>query len=215
MTIAEWIRSNRRKKGMSQTALARRAKVTVDTISRAEIGKTVPQWGTLTALCEVFGIPFEQVEPLLKVGGAPAIDVGEANVGAPVRLPAEPPVFELSVAAGGWADVGDVEGICDPAQIEQGIFCVRLAGDSMMPDYPNGQVVAFRCLPRGREELVVGRDYYVQRHDGCATFKRLSKIGARAYTLVAINAARYPKPIVVAAAQVQRMARAVARVEML
>lgn len=130
-------------------------------------------------------------------------------------LLAEIPLFELSVACGTWTDVSEVEDVLSPAQIEQGLFRVRLAGDSMTPEYRAGQVVEFRCVRVGHDGLVAGRDYYIQRADGCATFKRVERFDDDVITLRALNKKKYPKALTVERGLVVRMALAVARVEML
>lgn len=131
-------------------------------------------------------------------------------------LLAEVPMFDLSVAAGSWTDVSDVEGVMlTEDQIRQGLFRVRLAGDSMKPAYQSGDVVEFRCLRISHEGPLEGKDYYVQKNDGTATFKRLADISEDAYTLVAVNVRKYKAPMVVSKQEVVRMARAVAKVTIL
>lgn len=131
-------------------------------------------------------------------------------------LLAEVPLFELSVAAGLWTDISDVEGVAlSDDQIRQGLFRVRIAGDSMKPDYQNGEVIEFKCLRIAHEGPVEGADYYVQKNDGTATFKRLADMDEDSYTLVAVNTKKYNKPLTVAKQEVVRMARAVAKVTLI
>lgn len=125
------------------------------------------------------------------------------------------PFFEAPLAAGEWLDVSDIGEVCDPHQIDHGLFRVRLRGDSMTPNYPDGQVVEFQCIREDREAPLVGRDYYFQRDDGFATFKRLEKIDEDEFILRPLNKRKYPKAMKVNKAFVVRMARAIAKVEML
>lgn len=129
---------------------------------------------------------------------------------------AEVPMFDLSVAAGTWTDVSDVEGVMlTEDQIRQGLFRVRIAGDSMKPDYQSGEVIEFKCLRVAHEGPIEGADYYVQKNDGTATFKRMADIDEDSYTLVAVNTKKYNKPLIVSKQEVVRMARAVAKVTIL
>lgn len=129
-------------------------------------------------------------------------------------VPGEPPLFEMSVAAGPWTDVTDVAEVWHPGQIAQGLFRIRIAGDSMEPVYQDGAIVEFRCMRDGRDGLEAGRRYYVQKRDGLATFKVLEKFSDDEYILRAINRKKYPKPMTVLRAEVVRMARAVAQVKL-
>jgi SOS-response transcriptional repressor LexA len=125
---------------------------------------------------------------------------------------ADIPMFDLSVACGGWADVGEAMEVCDPASIEQGLFRVRLSGDSMVPKYKSGEIVEFKCLRYGEDPIEPGKDYYVQREDGMATFKRVEKVDETGITLRAINKRKYPERMDVPHIAVVRMAKAMAKV---
>jgi phage repressor protein C with HTH and peptisase S24 domain len=131
------------------------------------------------------------------------------------KIPFEIPLFELSVAAGDWSDVVQVGEITDPAQIDIGVFRIRLSGDSMKPKYKSGDVVEFRTLREGRDRMRLGRDYYVQKGDGTATFKQLWKVAEGKLGFCARNKKRCPKPFYVERADIVRMAEAVAKVELL
>jgi hypothetical protein len=62
--------------------------------------------------------------------------------------------------------------------------------------------------------LEVGKDYYVQRGDQ-ATFKRLESIGEEELVFRAVNRKKYKDPMPVPRSEIVRMARAVAKVEIL
>jgi SOS-response transcriptional repressor LexA len=128
----------------------------------------------------------------------------------------EIPLFDLAVAAGGWADVSDVEGaVCNPDQISQSLFRVRISGDSMQPAYKSGDVVEFRCVRVDVDGFEAGADFYVQQSDGTATFKRCEKAGEEIIVLRALNRKKYPRPMEVPRGLIVRAARAVAKVQML
>jgi Peptidase S24-like len=122
----------------------------------------------------------------------------------------EIPMFDLSVAAGPWTDVLDVPEVWGDDTIQQGLFRVRIAGDSMLPRFKTGMIIEFQCLRDGRHFLAIGADYYVQKADGSATFKRLVAIGDDILTFRALNEKKYPKRIVVARSDITRMAIALA-----
>ena len=125
------------------------------------------------------------------------------------------PEFDVAVAAGQWVEVDTLAEVCDPAQIDHGIFRIRIRGDSMQPMYKDGCLVEFKCLRFDRDAIEVGEDYYVQRADGMATFKTMAKIGEDELVLKARNKKKYPDPMPVERGLVVRMAKAVAIVQKL
>jgi len=131
-----------------------------------------------------------------------------------VGMHGEPPTFDLSVAAGPWADVAGVEQVYDPVQIERGLFRVRISGDSMKPAYLSGEIVEFRVLRDGVDKLVEGRDYYVQREERRANFKRLHRYDDEAMELEAVNKRVLRGAMRVGRDDVVRMAEAVAVVRL-
>ncbi len=132
--------------------------------------------------------------------------IGEASEALPYQWLDDVPIFELSLAAGPWSDVLDIPEICDPSSVRQGLFRVRLSGDSMKPQYQSGMIIEFRCLRDGQDVLAIGKDYYVQKHDGTATFKRLDQIHDGHLVFRALNRKKYAKPIEVAREEIVRMA---------
>jgi SOS-response transcriptional repressor LexA len=173
--------------------------------------------GSITEFVHTSGIPratlnvwFRQAQP--RITGrwfgklAESLGTSSAELRATLRsVPATVPTFDLSVAAGGWQEVLEVGELHDPGQIDRGLFRIRIRGDSMQPRWPNGSLVEFRCV---RGELVVGRDYYVQREDE-ATFKRLVKATEEQLLLGAINRRKYPEPMIVDRHSLRRVAEAV------
>lgn len=125
------------------------------------------------------------------------------------------PTFDLAVAAGSWTDVSDVAEVCDPRMIDHGLFRVRIRGDSMRPKYSDGDLIEFRCLREDRDGIVVGKDYYVQRSDGMATFKRVESVDEDSITLRALNRRKYGGALVVPRQMAVRVAIALAKVVIL
>ncbi len=123
------------------------------------------------------------------------------------------PIVEQSLAAGPWTDVMDLPDAFTMAQVEKGLFGVRLGGDSMEPVYPSGRIVIFQVLREGLDEVELGRDYYVQRDDGAATFKRIVGLGESQVRLKALNAKKYPHEWHVNRVQIVRLARAMGKFE--
>lgn len=125
------------------------------------------------------------------------------------------PQFELAVAAGGWVEIDGVGETLDQKQIEQGLFRIRIRGDSMTSRkkgencYPDGAIVEFRCIRTGLDGFVEGKDYYVQRDDDTATFKRVEKVDEDEITLRALNTRKYPEPLIVPRGLIVRAGRAV------
>jgi hypothetical protein len=85
-----------------------------------------------------------------------------------------------------------------------GRFRLRIAGDSMHEKWKKGELVEFRCLTRGVEAMVVGKDYYVQTREG-ATFKRLWMVYEGWVLLHAINTEKYPRFVKIPVVDVVRV----------
>jgi SOS-response transcriptional repressor LexA len=120
------------------------------------------------------------------------------------------PVFDRNLAAGKWTHaIGVEESEVSREQYELGLFRVRIAGDSMKPDYEDGAIVEFRVLRIADDGLEVGGDFYIQRDDDMATFKRVVGIRDEVVTLSAVNKRKHPEPMTVEYARIVRAARAV------
>lgn len=129
-------------------------------------------------------------------------------------LMAEIPLFDLAVAAGDWTDITEIdEARLTADQIRQALFRVRISGDSMTPKYKSGQVVEFRCIRVADDGFIEGKNYYVQRDDGTATFKHCCEVAEETVTFCALNQKKYPKAFEVPRALIVRAALAVAKVE--
>jgi SOS-response transcriptional repressor LexA len=124
----------------------------------------------------------------------------------------EVPTFDLPIAAGPWMELPEVDAMSDLAKLKDGRFRVRIRGDSMEKDYPDGSLIEFRCLrpdcgDGNASKLEPGEDYYVQAAES-ATFKRLKEFDEESLVFVAINKKKYPRPFKVRRADIGRMAKA-------
>lgn len=149
--------------------------------------------------------------------GAPPLEDPPQNieVGSLQRY-YEIPTFDRDLAAGHWTEAIGVGGEVplSPEQIQQGLFRVRLSGDSMTPRYKDGDLVEFRIVPIGVHDVIDGADYYVQRHDQMATFKTVWCHNG-GIVLRARNRRKYKDEWHVNWEEIVRLARAVAKVERL
>lgn len=228
MSIGKTIKDARLAKGWTQQDLSVKSSVSVATIRAIEKSVRKGNRANLMAIGTALDLPNvvdlvveARRRPLVSEQLAQGSSIGEppprkkskrgwtATNASPLPSFDEIPHFDLSLAAGPWTDVVDVPEICDPEKVREGLFRVRLAGDSMMPNYKPGMIVEFRCLRPGMDQLVRGRDYYIQRDDGTATFKRLQAMNEEGLIFEALNLKKYPDPIIVSAAVIVRMARAI------
>jgi phage repressor protein C with HTH and peptisase S24 domain len=219
---------------MTRPEVARITSTSERTIARyEEPGMYGVPGAFIRALAEAAGKPFEEVRSHLQqdLNGVTVLEPGEElpeniqtepapaekeepifdqniELGSKRVLDAEIPMFDMSVACGHWVQIEELAEVCDPRQIDQGLFRIRLSGDSMKPKYNSGDVVEFKCLRYGRDELEIGKDYYVQLEDGLATFKRLENLDDQSITLRAINKRKYPDIMPVHRAVIVRMALA-------
>jgi len=201
------LRSIRLKRALTQAEFARKIGLSeprIRQIERAETAGIFPK--VLRALSELTGEPIERLLVDLSATAIPEDPHANLDISSMKPVP-EIPTFDLAVAAGPWTEVAQVAELRDVRQINDGRFRIRLQGNSMEPDYPNGSVVEFRALRWGLDDLYVGTDYYVQVDEN-ATFKRLEKATPEACIFRALNRKRYPDPFPVVRADIVRMAKA-------
>jgi hypothetical protein len=138
---------------------------------------------------------------------APASD-GKTTGGGTLRRQriGEIPVYELSLSAGPWSDVIDLEGGDLPQQTD-GPFRMFISGDSMEPLWRDGEIVEFH--PVDLAALEQSEDYCVQRTDGLATFKRLLGISGNSLRFGAINEKKHPAELHVDRGQIRQIGHAV------
>jgi len=216
-TLGERVKRLRIKAGMSQRRLANAAGVEAQTISNLETGRTqfVQSWDVAVKLAESLGglEPVDLVSPQRRGEGndEDRPDWRDDHFGKPREMPPIPE-FHASVAAGGWADLGDpvnfgsYDGI-HAATLHQGLMIVQVFGRSMAPAYQSGVKVMFRVVrPEAGDELTPGRDYLVCDAEGRGTFKNLRGFEDDELVLAARNQADFPGEIRVPLQEVTRIA---------
>jgi transcriptional regulator with XRE-family HTH domain len=203
----------RLKRRLTQVEMAQKMDVSGSRVQQIEREKEVGMYAsTIRTLAKNLNENLEDVRAELGVT-EPDFD---QNVDPYSEVKVPPiPLFDLSVAAGHWVDITEFGELREPGMIDHGYFRVRIRGDSMQPDYKEGDIVEFQCLRKGESVMTVGKDYYVQRDDGMGTFKRLEKADEETLTLRPLNRKKYPKAMEVEQAAVTRMAVAIAIVKIL
>lgn len=194
MNIGEIIAFKRKELGINQAELASRlndcgASVTNQAVSKWENGSTMPNARQFLQLCKVLGIEdirgeFSQgregiFSGLNREGRAKALDYvqllrdsGRYDVitELPVRM-RNLPLYSLAVSAGTgqFLDGEDYEMVEVGIEVPEGAnFGVRVAGDSMEPEFHDGQTV----WVRQQRSLMTG-DIGIFLYDGSAYLKQL------------------------------------------
>lgn len=167
--IGERIRAMRVARSISQAELAERLGVSRSAVAMWEGGSRVPGLDTLEALAGVFGVA---------TGGLLGEDAEAGARRVPVlgSIPAGIPMEAIE-------DVIDWEEL--PSHMFAGgkeYFCLQLKGDSMYPEYRNGDVVVFRK----QDTCENGQDCAVMVNGDDATFKRV-RISGKGVTLQPLN----------------------------
>ena len=176
-------------KGLTQSQLAKKAGVSSQAINQFLSGKTKEvKADTLIGIARAFGVSVED----LKAGKNSLPNVARvSDVVYPVPL--------ISwVAAGTWSEVSDnyPPGFGEemvPCPIKGGphTFALRVKGDSMLPDYPDGSVIVVDpdVSPLNNDDVVVRLNSDME-----ATFKRLKVDGSRMH-LQPLNDQYTPIPL--------------------
>lgn len=121
------------------------------------------------------------------------------------------PTWEVDLRASEWAQVPICElSTDDPEQAEvirSGRFRIRLRGNCMEPDYPDGSEIELQIFSVEREGLIKNADYAVCRSDGTATFKKLIGWDDDTIELAAINQKDHPGSFKVPQQEIGRFAK--------
>lgn len=186
----------RQKRLMTQPQLAVAVGYSVSVIQKLEgdaTGKGAPGIRARKTVCDYLGIHYD---------AAKEVEARAAhNVGKRVMLDT-PPQWDCNVAAGDWVDCPtafalDTRNDEWRAILRQGLFRVRIAGDSMESVWHDGEIVEFKRMVLDENGFVKGEDYYIHRSDGMATFKRFHGADDDSYIFIAINRKKYKKEIIV------------------
>jgi transcriptional regulator with XRE-family HTH domain len=219
---------------ITQSELARRLEVSLGSIQRIEglvvasiSAKTIRKMAEITGatvagVLERIRVPQDYLDKMpaykpnldqVEDGETPAkSETSNVDSESETRF-FEIPMFDLKISAGRWTEVNDYGETNDPRSIDQGLFRVRLSGDSMENKFPDGSIVEFRVIRPSSPTIEIGKHYYVHRSDGTATFKTLKNMDETTLTLSAFNKKKYPKPMAVDRQEVVRIAVAVNIVE--
>jgi transcriptional regulator with XRE-family HTH domain len=196
-TIGAIITELRREKGISQKELAQKLRkrgmdITNQGISKWEKGATQPNASQFLVLCDELGVQdisavflgtseggplvglnsegrrkVNEFAEILRASGlyAPAAEV------TPIGLLRTLPVYDIAAAAGTgkFLDGGDYELTGVGVDVPQNAhFGVRISGDSMEPDYHDGQIVWVQ-----QQQTLENGEIGVFVYDGTAYMKRL------------------------------------------
>lgn len=158
-------------------------------------GEKLPRMSTATRMAEKLGV---SVEWLLTGSGVMRPDdfTEGDNISSPVPVTRMLPVISW-IRAGALCDSEDPfepgdaeEWIPAPLPCSNRTFCLKVNGDSMMPEYRDGE----RIIVDPEVAAVHGEDVVVRTPDGKSTFKRL-QITQDGTFLLALNP-EYPNRIV-------------------
>lgn len=174
MSTSNIIKRLRKDNKMTQQQLADRLKIGKTTVSNYETGYSNPDIDTIKNIANIFGV---SVNYLLGIDKTPRSNIEKYEV----------PVF-ASVSCGNPfiadEDIVDYEEI-DPALKSQGDhFGLRLRGDSMLPDFKDGDVV----IVRKQSDVDSGQIAIVIVNGDEATMKIVEK-SETGITLIATNPA--------------------------
>ena len=196
--ICERIRYYRILRGMEQKALAAALGITANSVSNWEQGRSRPDISLLPGICHTLSISlydlFSLPEPNglsaaelrhidlyreLKTGNRKLVDslmLSMVSLQRAEKLPAlrEVRFFSKSLAAG-YGDPTEFEGLGEPMylydsdEFRRGDYVFRINGDSMEPDYQDGDLVLVERVPSGDGigfgevgAFIVGNEMYIK-----------------------------------------------------
>jgi SOS-response transcriptional repressor LexA len=172
-TLGEFIREKREEQGLSARQLAEMAGVSDAHIIYIETGRRNPTFGKVMNILDALGV---SVEDYLKESRPGIANIEPAQIRGLHRVP----VISL-VVAGKWKEVcdafepGDADEWLDSDVRGKNVFALRVVGDSMEPEFKEGEVV----IVSPQVEAVPGDYVVVKNRDGQATFKQLKKYGQK------------------------------------
>ncbi len=172
-TVGEFIRQRRAGQGLSARQLAEAAGVSDAHIIYIEKGQRKPTFDKVMRIMEALGV---SVEEFLAETGHGEANVEPARIGGLQRVP----VISW-VTAGMWQDVcdafepGDADEWIDSDVRGRNVFALRVVGDSMEPEFKEGEIV----VVSPHVEAQPGDFVIVKNVREEATFKQLKKYGPR------------------------------------
>lgn len=203
--LGKIILATRERKGWTHTHLANLANVSISYIQKLESGsqRNAPRARDVFKVAAALGADVEEwntkyLEPIRQLK-----QIDSPNVPQHKPIEMEPiPMWECAIAAGGWVECDDVfkfatDSLEYRSILKQGLFRVRISGDSMEPDWHDGSWVEFKRMYADENGFERGEDYYIHRADNKATFKRYLRSDEDAHYFVAVNRKKYKNEIVV------------------
>lgn len=175
MTMGERIKMLREQRGITQSELAEICKVSDKAVSTWENGRNIPRMGAIQRMADYFGIPksaiIENIAPPVNAIRIPVL----GNIPAGIPLSA---VEDIE----GWEELS-------PDMLRGGkeYFALAINGDSMMPEYRDGDVL----ILRKQDSCETGDDCAVMVNGDDATFKRVRR-SEKGITLQPLNPAYDP-----------------------
>lgn len=170
MTMGERIKMLREQRGITQSDLAEICKVSDKAVSTWENGRNIPRMGAIQRMADYFGIPksaiIENIAPPVNAIRTPVL----GNIPAGIPLSA---VEDIE----GWEELS-------PDMLRGGkeYFALAIKGDSMMPEYRDGDVL----ILRKQDSCETGDDCAVMVNGDDATFKRVRR-SEKGITLQPLN----------------------------
>lgn len=188
--IGKMITLCRKQRGYTQDDLAKMLNCTKQAISHYETNRRRPDYETLEAIADILNVPMafflsdlEKKEELEKIYTT-YTDTSHSNV---VRIP----VLGNIPAGIPLSAVEDIEGWeeLSPDMLRGGkeYFALAIKGDSMMPEYRDGDVL----ILRKQDSCETGDDCAVMVNGDDATFKRVRR-SEKGITLQPLNPAYDP-----------------------
>ena len=159
MTMGERIKMLREQRGITQSELAEICKVSDKAVSTWENGRNIPRMGAIQRMADYFGIPksaiIENIAPPVDAIRIPVL----GNIPAGIPLSA---VEDIE----GWEELS-------PDMLRRGkeYFALAIKGDSMMPEYRDGDVL----ILRKQDSCETGDDCAVMVNGDDTTFKRVRR----------------------------------------
>lgn len=184
MAVGDFIKERRLRAHLSARELGSKAEVSDAHILYIEKGKRKPTFEVLVRIMNALGVPMDEF--LMETGYI------EANV-EPVRMGG---LFRIPVVtwimAGRWKEVcdafepGDADLWIDSDVSGRNVFALRIIGDSMEPEFKEGEVIIINPhIEATPNDFVV-----VKNKNQEATFKQLKKYGGK-WVLHPLNS-KYP-----------------------
>jgi SOS-response transcriptional repressor LexA len=172
-TLGEYIRQKREEQGLSARQLAEMAGVSDAHIIYIETGRRKPTFDKVVNILDALGV---SVEDYFRESRPEVSNVEPAAMGGLHRVP----VISW-VTAGKWKEVcdafepGDADEWLQTDVRGKNVFALRVVGDSMEPEFKEGEVV----IVSPHVEAQPGDYVVVKDPEEKATFKQLKKYGKR------------------------------------